>query len=94
MGAAAAKCADRLVITSDNPRSEDPQAIIREIVAGIPADREFLSEPDREKAIQQAVGSATSGDTILIAGKGHETCQEIKGKFYAFADREVVKKLI
>ena len=92
MGAACAKLADRLVVTSDNPRSEEPEAIIAQISAGIaaPADRVVI-EPDRAKAIDVALRSAKAGDVVVIAGKGHETTQEIKGVKHPFDDREVVR---
>ena len=89
MGAAAAKWADTLVVTSDNPRSEDPEAIIAEICAGIPQGTDFRTEPDRRKAIELAISNAAEGDVVVICGKGHETTQEIKGVFYPFDDRVV-----
>ncbi len=89
MGAAAAANADRLVVTSDNPRSEDPQAIIDQILAGIPAGTEFAVEPDRAKAIGYALSHAAAGDTVVVCGKGHETTQTIGDKAMHFDDREV-----
>jgi UDP-N-acetylmuramoyl-L-alanyl-D-glutamate--2,6-diaminopimelate ligase len=91
MGAAAARIADKIVITSDNPRSEEPAAIIAEIMAGVnaPADAVII-ESDRKLAIHQALSRASAGDVILICGKGHETTQEIAGVKYPFDDREVV----
>ena len=91
MGAAAAQAADRLVITSDNPRSEDPLAIIAAIRAGIPADAAVVVEPDRKQAIHTVLASAASGDVVIIAGKGHETTQEIAGVKHPFDDREMVR---
>ena len=94
MGEACAKLADRLVVTSDNPRSEDPMAIIEAILRG---NREqgtgngVKVEPDRKKAIEYALREAAEGDVVIIAGKGHETTQEIKGVKYPFDDREVVR---
>ena len=77
MGAAAADLADRLVLTSDNPRTEDPQAILREVEAGIPAAarEKTLVIADRREAIRRAVREAPAGSTILVAGKGHEDYQ-------------------
>ena len=88
MGAAAAAHADRLVVTSDNPRSEDPQSIIGQIVAGIPAGTDFVTEPDRAKAIHYALSLAEAGDTVVVCGKGHETTQTIGDKVIHFDDRE------
>lgn len=91
MGAAAAAHADRLVVTSDNPRSENPAAIIQEIAGGIPANTEVTYEPDRAAAIRFALAHAASGDSVVICGKGHETTQEIAGVKYPFDDREQVR---
>jgi UDP-N-acetylmuramoyl-L-alanyl-D-glutamate--2,6-diaminopimelate ligase len=97
MGAIGARLADLCVITSDNPRSEDPGAIIREIVGGIPersgADGPHpVIEPDRRAAIALALGQAAAGDTIVIAGKGHEQGQEFEaGRKVPFDDREVAR---
>ena len=93
MAAAADELSDIVVITSDNPRSEDPSAIIRDIVSGIGTNN-YISLPDREEAINVAVSMAQEGDTVLIAGKGHETYQEIKGVRHHFSDREILRKAI
>ncbi|MEO5694938.1 MAG: UDP-N-acetylmuramoyl-L-alanyl-D-glutamate--2,6-diaminopimelate ligase [Usitatibacter sp.] len=88
MGQAAARLADQLVVTSDNPRSEDPHAIIEQILAGIaPGQAEAIE--DRQVAIFSAVHHARAGDVVLLAGKGHETYQEIAGVRHPFNDREV-----
>ena len=102
MGEACARLADRLVVTSDNPRSEDPMKIIDAILAGVNRVRPSTSnlqpstflyvEPDRAKAIAYALLNAAEGDVVVIAGKGHETTQEIKGVKYPFDDREVVRE--
>ncbi len=92
MGAAVARFADLPILTSDNPRSEDPAAIIREIEAGIPAGTRYLVEPDREKAIELGVGEAHAGDILLVAGKGHETTQEIGGVKHPFSDLEILNR--
>jgi UDP-N-acetylmuramoyl-L-alanyl-D-glutamate--2,6-diaminopimelate ligase len=103
MGAAAARLADRVVITSDNPRSEDPEAIIAAIAAG--ADearlegaaraREVERILDRRAAIEDAIAGAGSGDVVVIAGKGHETYQEIAGGVkLPFDDREVAREAL
>ena len=97
MGAACAKLADRLVVTSDNPRNEDPMAIIEAIMAGI-GEREagdrVAVEPDRKMAIEYALREADEGDVVVIAGKGHETTQEIKGVKHPFDDREIVRNFV
>ena len=89
MGAVAARCADRLVLTSDNPRGEDPLAILREIEAGV--GTAHAVEPDRARAIALAIGAAADADVVLIAGKGHEPYQEIAGRREPFSDAEVAR---
>jgi len=90
MGAAAARLADLAVLTSDNPRSEEPMDIIREIEAGIPPGTHYLVEPDRAKAIELAVQEAHTGDILLVAGKGHETWQETREGKQPFSDTEIL----
>ena len=94
MGAITEKLADRIVITSDNPRSEFPQDIIDEILAGFTSRSKVHVEPDRRSAIAYALEHSASGDTILVAGKGHEDYQEIKGVKYPFDDRILINELI
>ena len=89
MGATAARLADRVLITSDNPRSEDPLAIIAAIRGG--AGQASEVEPDRRRAIEQAVAAAAPSDVILIAGKGHESTQEIRGRREPFSDEAVAR---
>jgi UDP-N-acetylmuramoyl-L-alanyl-D-glutamate--2,6-diaminopimelate ligase len=89
MGAIAEQLADRVVVTSDNPRSEDPLAIIAAIHSGI--KRTVGSEPDRAKAIATAIAQAGARDVILIAGKGHEPYQEIAGVRHPFSDLAVAR---
>jgi UDP-N-acetylmuramyl-tripeptide synthetase len=84
MGEVAAKLADTVVVTSDNPRSENPLQIIEQVVAGI--SKSHIVEPDRAVAIQLAVSMARAGDIVLLAGKGHEDYQEIKGVRTPFSD--------
>jgi UDP-N-acetylmuramoyl-L-alanyl-D-glutamate--2,6-diaminopimelate ligase len=91
MGAACARGADRLVVTSDNPRSEDPLAVIDGILAGIDRRDGVRVEPDRARAIAFALSRAEEGDTVLVCGKGHETTQEIAGVHHPFDDRAVVR---
>jgi UDP-N-acetylmuramoyl-L-alanyl-D-glutamate--2,6-diaminopimelate ligase len=95
MGAAATRTADLTVITSDNPRSEDPLAIIADIEPGAAeGGGAFVVEPDRRAAIRSAIRAATSGDTVVIAGKGHESYQETGGLRIPFDDREVAREEI
>jgi UDP-N-acetylmuramoyl-L-alanyl-D-glutamate--2,6-diaminopimelate ligase len=88
MGAIAARLADRVLVTSDNPRGEPPEAITAQIVAGLaPTDAAMLGvEVDRRRAIFQAVAEAAAQDVILIAGKGHEDYQEVAGIKLPFSD--------
>lgn len=90
MGAVAARLADHVIVTSDNPRGEEPQAIIEQILAGIP-NRAAEAIEDRQVAIFSAVHQARPGDIVLLAGKGHETYQEIAGRRLPFSDREVAR---
>lgn len=89
MGRACADGADVLVITSDNPRTEKPEDIIAEIMAGIPAGTTAHIEPNRRAAIRLALSLAQDDDVVLIAGKGHESFQEIAGRSFPFDDRQV-----
>jgi UDP-N-acetylmuramoyl-L-alanyl-D-glutamate--2,6-diaminopimelate ligase len=93
MGAAAARLADTVVITSDNPRTEDPEKIIDDIMEGIPAGTGVRREADRRSAIALAVSLAHPGDVILVAGKGHEDYQVIGREKRHFSDREEVEAL-
>jgi UDP-N-acetylmuramoyl-L-alanyl-D-glutamate--2,6-diaminopimelate ligase len=92
MGDVVARLADAAIVTSDNPRSEDPQAIIDEIVAGMSGDPEV--EPDREAAIASAFERAGEGDVVVIAGKGHEQGQEFADGVVPFDDREVARETL
>ncbi|MES2995618.1 MAG: UDP-N-acetylmuramoyl-L-alanyl-D-glutamate--2,6-diaminopimelate ligase [Verrucomicrobiota bacterium] len=93
MAAAAAAASDACVITSDNPRSENPLAIIREIETGM-AGAPFVSIPDRAEAIDYAVRNSLSGDIILVAGKGHETTQQFAAETIEFDDRKHASKAL
>jgi UDP-N-acetylmuramoyl-L-alanyl-D-glutamate--2,6-diaminopimelate ligase len=93
MGAVATRLSDLVIITSDNPRTEEPYDIIREIESGTVRDN-YLVEPDRKQALRKAVSMAREGDIVLIAGKGHEHYQEIKGIRYQFSDKDVLEELI
>jgi UDP-N-acetylmuramoyl-L-alanyl-D-glutamate--2,6-diaminopimelate ligase len=96
MAKIATQLSDRVILTSDNPRDEDPMAILKEMEAGVnPVDfRKTLIIEDRREAIKTAGVMANKGDIILIAGKGHETYQEIKGVKYPFDDKEVVQEML
>jgi UDP-N-acetylmuramoyl-L-alanyl-D-glutamate--2,6-diaminopimelate ligase len=95
MGNVAARLADRLVVTSDNPRSEDPRAIIDEIMEGVQGNSgAAVTDPDRRSAIQRAVAEARRGDVVLIAGKGHEVYQEIGGTRQPFSDAAVAREAL
>ncbi|MBX7158158.1 MAG: UDP-N-acetylmuramoyl-L-alanyl-D-glutamate--2,6-diaminopimelate ligase [Verrucomicrobiae bacterium] len=94
MGAVAMELSDRVYVTSDNPRFEKPEAIIEEIVVGLKEDNDFEIVVDREEAIRAALNEAGTEDIVLIAGKGHETYQEIEGVRYPFHDREVAQKIL
>ena len=91
MGAVARELADLTVVTSDNPRTERPEAIISDILAGMGESREGIHvEPDRRRAIGWALAQGQPGDVIVLAGKGHETYQEIDGVQYPMDEREIV----
>ena len=94
MGAAVSEFADLAIVTSDNPRAEDPLEIIGEILPGMDRGRPHVVEPDRAKAIRLALREARAGDTVLFAGKGHEAYQEIAGRMLHFDDREVVREAL
>jgi UDP-N-acetylmuramoyl-L-alanyl-D-glutamate--2,6-diaminopimelate ligase len=90
MGGLAARLSDVAILTADNPRDEDPLVILHQMEAGLrtPLERQRTRvEPDRRAAIRAAVAEAEPGDIILVAGKGHEPYQEIKGVRYPFDDR-------
>jgi UDP-N-acetylmuramoyl-L-alanyl-D-glutamate--2,6-diaminopimelate ligase len=94
MGAAATRLADVAVLTSDNPRSEDPMAIIEQVRSGAVAGAELIIEPDRAAAIALAVERARQGDVVVVAGKGHETGQVIGEQTIPFDDREVARGFV
>ena len=95
MAQEAVKQSDRVIITSDNPRFEEPQAIINDMLAGLDAKqmKKVISIVDRREAIRAACMMAEKGDVILVAGKGHENYQEIKGVKHHFDDKEVLKEI-
>ena len=94
MGCIAERHADQVILTNDNPRNEQPLHIIDDIVTGIAHPERVRIEPDRCRAILSAIESADAGDVVLIAGKGHETYQEISGKRTPFSDRQVVRNYL
>ncbi len=96
MGAAAAAGSDLLLVTDDNPRSEDPAAIRAAVLAGIPAGTrcEVREVGDRRAAIEAAVRAAGPGDTLLVAGKGHESGQEVAGRVTPFDDRVELRRAL
>ncbi|MDP3560173.1 MAG: UDP-N-acetylmuramoyl-L-alanyl-D-glutamate--2,6-diaminopimelate ligase [Legionellaceae bacterium] len=94
MGKIASQYADEIMVTSDNPRSEDPQLIIDAIVQGIPSGVSYACEVDRKKAIMQVFRKANPKDVILVAGKGHESYQEVLGVRRPFSDQQVIRELL
>ena len=95
MGEVSSKLADLTVVTSDNPRDEEPEAIIEDILVGVKkADGEYVTIPDRKEAIRYCMVNAQDGDVVVLAGKGHEDYQEIKGKKYHMDERELIAEII
>ncbi len=95
MGEIAMRLADRIIVTSDNPRSEDPQAIIEEVLAGIPDGHQVEHDADRRAAIATAIATAEPGDVVVIAGKGHEQGQEFEaGRKLPFDDVTVAREIL
>jgi UDP-N-acetylmuramoyl-L-alanyl-D-glutamate--2,6-diaminopimelate ligase len=95
MGEVACEHSDKVIFTSDNPRSEDPLEILKDIEAGLgsAAKRKFISIADRREAIKTAISLAKPEDIVLIAGKGHEKYQDIKGVKNHFDDKEVLREM-
>jgi UDP-N-acetylmuramoyl-L-alanyl-D-glutamate--2,6-diaminopimelate ligase len=95
MGMAAAELSDYVVLTSDNPRSEDPLAIMNDAMVGLKRyDTPCIAEPDRERAIRKAIEAAGEGDVVILAGKGHETYQVLRDGPIPFDDREVARRIL
>lgn len=96
MGRSAARAADVVIVTSDNPRNEDPDRIIDAIVSGIEVDAraEIQRQPDRRLAVSSAISQAKHGDIVVLAGKGHESTQEVGGVFIPFSDVEVAREAL
>jgi UDP-N-acetylmuramoyl-L-alanyl-D-glutamate--2,6-diaminopimelate ligase len=95
MAEIAVRYSNQVVLTSDNPRSEDPQAIVDEMKKGVKITeaKKVLTILDRKEAIRVAIQLAQSGDVVLVAGKGHETYQEINKVKHPFSDKEVIKEI-
>jgi UDP-N-acetylmuramoyl-L-alanyl-D-glutamate--2,6-diaminopimelate ligase len=95
MGEVAGRLSDRVFLTSDNPRSEDPLRIMADAVVGLQrVDADYVREPDRAKAIRLILEEARPGDIVLLAGKGHETVQKIGSQALPFDDREVAREVL
>ncbi len=95
MGMAAGELSDFVVLTSDNPRSEDPLAIMNDAMVGLSRyDTPHAAEPDRERAIRKAIETASPGDVVILAGKGHETYQVLRDGPIPFDDREVARRIL
>lgn len=94
MGGIASRACDISYVTSDNPRSEEPKAIIADILEGVPDKHKVIVEADRKEAIRRAIASAKKGDTVVIAGKGHEDYQIFKDETIHFDDREVAREFL
>lgn len=94
MGKVVSEYADLAIITSDNPRNEEPKTIIDDILSGISCPKGVVVEPDRRRAIETAIADSEAGDIILVAGKGHETTQEIAGVFHHFSDAGEIRRFV
>ena len=95
MGEVAGRLSDRVILTSDNPRTEDPLRILVDAEVGLQrVDADYVREPDRRAAIAKALAEAGSDDIVLIAGKGHETYQTIGSEKLPFDDRETARELL
>jgi UDP-N-acetylmuramyl tripeptide synthase len=95
MGEAAGHASDIVVLTSDNPRSEDPLLIINDVIVGVQRTKaKLLVEVDRQKAVELALDEARSGDIVLLAGKGHETYQVLRDRTIEFDDRVVARRAL
>ena len=95
MGEVSSKLADLTIVTSDNPRNEEPQAILDDIVTGVKkADGEYVTIIDRREAIRYAIEHAQEGDVIVLAGKGHDDYQEIQGQKYPMDERVLIQEVL
>ena len=95
MGEAAGSLSDLVILTSDNPRSEDPLRIINDVVVGLQkVNAKYRIEPDRETALEMAIDEAQPGDIVLLAGKGHENSQILRDRTFEFDDREKAREVL
>ena len=94
MAKAAQEFADEVIVTSDNPRTEDPDAILRDILAGIDKTKPFLMIPDRRRAVRHAVLCARDGDAVLLAGKGHEKYEITADGKHPFDEEEIARRAL
>jgi UDP-N-acetylmuramoyl-L-alanyl-D-glutamate--2,6-diaminopimelate ligase len=95
MGEAAGSLSDVVVLTSDNPRTEDPILIMNDALVGLQkTGKPYIAEVDREVAVRKALGEAREGDVVILAGKGHETYQVLKDRTVPFDDREVARRIL
>jgi UDP-N-acetylmuramoyl-L-alanyl-D-glutamate--2,6-diaminopimelate ligase len=94
MGGIAERLADQVIVTDDNPRHEDGDAIVKEVLAGMRAPAKVRVERDRSQAVEQAVKAAIPGDVVLVAGKGHETEQIVGDRELRYSDRETAARLL
>jgi UDP-N-acetylmuramoyl-L-alanyl-D-glutamate--2,6-diaminopimelate ligase len=94
MGGIAARWADAVYVTSDNPRTENPDSILADIIGGIPHGRAYALVPDRRDAILEAVKQSAAGDCVLIAGKGHEDYQIVGKTKHPFSDQAIVREFV
>jgi len=93
MGEVASRCADFSIITTDNPRGEDPKAIVHQILNGFKGDN-YIVEIDRKEAIKKALKMAEPGDIVLLAGKGHELYQIVKNQKIEFDEHKIISELL
>ena len=95
MGEVSGRLADLTIVTSDNPRDEDPQEIINDIKVGLTkSNGNYIEIVSRKEAIRYAIEHAQEGDLIVLAGKGHEDYQEIHGKKYAMDERKIIRQIL
>jgi len=94
MAQAVERWADKIYLTSDNPRSEDPLSIIADVKQGFSAGAPVWSDPDRVRAIERSIADANTGDTVFLCGKGHEETQEVAGVFHRYSDRETAVRIL
>jgi UDP-N-acetylmuramoyl-L-alanyl-D-glutamate--2,6-diaminopimelate ligase len=95
MGEAAGSLSDLVILTSDNPRSEDPLLIINDVVVGLQkVNAQYRIEPDRDTALEMAIDEAKAGDIVLLAGKGHENYQILRDRTYEFDDRQKARAIL